>query len=363
MKNNKRECISVLILLYNNINYYKECISSVLKQIYKNIEIVISDDGSENFNKNELLNYIQVNNKGNIKNIIINHNEHNIGIVKNYNKAISLSTGEYIFYLAVDDVFYDDKVLEDVAEYFFKSGELIFTGYKEVYDKNMDKCIKTLPRKNEVKFLKSNNPNMLYKKLCIGSFISGSNTPFSRKLIEKYGYLDEEYFYLEDYPKYLKLTRNGCNISFLDRKLIKYRMGGVTTNGIINDYLRKDLRLAAIKECKEYFLDVWQNINLNNKKIIGWGTGDCYINSFELMHQNISYLVDSNKKVQGKKVNEILIYSPNKLLQEEKEKVFIFIFSYANYFDISSELENMGFKEINNFFCCTPTILEILNEK
>ncbi|MCQ2023707.1 glycosyltransferase family protein [Clostridium butyricum] len=227
----------------------------------------------------------------------------------------------------------------------------------------MDKYIKTLPRKNEVGFLKSNNSNTLYEKLCIGSFISGSNTPFSRKLIDEYGYLDEEYFYLEDYPKYLKLTKNGCNISFLDRKLIKYRMGGVTTNGIINDYLRKDLRLAVMKECREYFLDVWKNINLNNKKIIGWGTGDCCINSLDLLHKKVSYLVDSNETRKGKKVNGISIHSSKQLLREDKNKVFIFIFSYANYFDISSELEKMGFKEIDNFFCCTPTILEIINEK
>lgn len=359
----KKALLTVMVLLYNNIEYFKQCMISVLNQTYENIEIVISDDGSYDFNKNKILEFINNNNRGNIKNIIINQNKENIGIVKNYNKAISLSTGEYIFYLAVDDIFYDDKVLEDVVKYFEQSRELIFTGYKDVYDEKMKKYIKTLPRGNEVEFLKSNNPKLLYEKLCIGSFISGSNTPFSRKLIERYGYLDEEYYYLEDYPKYLKLARNGCNISFLDRKLIKYRIGGVTTNGIINDYLRKDLRLAAIKECKDYFLDVWQNIKLNNKKIVGWGTGDCCINSLNLLHEKVSYLVDSNKELHGKKVNEISIYSPKQLVKEDKNKVFIFIFSYANYFDISGELEKMGFKEMDNFFCCTPTILEIINEK
>ena len=165
--------LTIIILVYNNSYYFKECITSVLNQTYDNIEIITSDDGSKYFNKDELLEYIKLNNKGNIKNIIINHNESNIGIVKNYNKAISLSSGQYIFYLAVDDVFYDNKVLEDVVKYFQKTGELIFTGYKDVYDSNMEKYIKTLPRKNEEEFLKSNNPQLLYEKLCVGSFISG----------------------------------------------------------------------------------------------------------------------------------------------------------------------------------------------
>jgi len=358
----KNPLISVIVLSYNNFEYYEECFNSILSQSYNNIEIVISDDGSNNFKQEELLTHIATNNKNNIKNVTININEKNLGVVKNYNKAISLSNGDYIFYLAIDDIFYDDMVLEDVVKYFEETGELIFTGYKDVYDSEMNKYIKTLPRENEVGFLKSNNPQLLYEKLCIGSFISGSNTPFSKKLIDKYGYLDEEYYYLEDYPKYLKLTRSGCNISFFNRKLIKYRMGGVTTNGKISDLLRKDLRLATLKECKKYFLDVWQNIDLNNKKIIGWGTGDCCINSLGYLKEKISYLVDSNEKLHGSEVNGIGIYSPKQLLNEKKANVFIFIFSYANYFDISCELEKMGFEEKENFFCCTPNILEIVNK-
>lgn len=354
--------LTVIVLLYNNVEYFEECIRSVLKQSYKNIEIVISDDGSYEFDQDKLLDFIKLNDEGNIKNIIINHNEKNLGVVKNYNKAISLSNGEYIFYLAADDFFYDNRVLEDVVDYFEETGELIFTGFKDVYDSNMDKYIKTLPRENEVEFLKSDNPKLLYEKLCIGSFISGSNTPFSRKLIDEYGYLDEEYHYLEDYPKYLRLTRSGCNIAFFDRKLIKYRMGGVTTNGKISDLLRKDLRLTTLKECKDYFLDIWKNINFENKKIVGWGTGDCCINSLEKIKEEVAYLVDSNEKLHGNNINGIEIYSPEKLLTEYKNEIFIFIFSYANYFDISIELEKMGYKEKENFFCCTPNILEIVND-
>ena len=96
--------ISVIILCYNNFEYYKECIDSILCQTYDNIEIIISDDGSLNFPESEIYNYIYSNMSKNIKKITVNINEHNLGIVKNYNKAIKLSEGDYIFYLAIDDV-------------------------------------------------------------------------------------------------------------------------------------------------------------------------------------------------------------------------------------------------------------------
>lgn len=357
---NKNPLITIIVLSYNNLSYYKECFSSILNQSYSNIELVISDDNSNAFDSQKLLEYIASNNKGNIKNVIINVNKRNIGVVKNYNKALSLSNGQYFFYLAIDDVFYDTEVLSDVVKYFIETKCLIFTGYKDVYDVTMTKYIKTLPRNLEVKFLKENDCLSLYEKLCKASFISGSNTPFSRELIEKYGYLDEDYFYLEDYPRYLSLTKQGCKIQFYDRKLIKYRMGGVTTNGDINEFLRRDLRCATIMECGEYFKNKWNKKWLVNKEVIGWGTGDCCNNSLNKLPIKIKYLVDSNKSIQGKEINGIKIYSPEELLKENKENIFILVFSYSNYFDIAYELENYGFKEEKNYFCCTPSILELV---
>lgn len=354
--------ITVIILVYNNVNYFKECIGSILNQTYTNIELVISDDRSENFNKDELSQFIDLNNTGNIKNVIINENEKNLGIVKNYNKAISLSNGEYIFYLCIDDVFHDNKVLEDVVNYFKETGNLIFTGYKDVYDLTMTKYIKTLPRPIEVELLKRNDSKTLYENLCKGSFISGSNTPFSRELIKKYGYLDEKYFYLEDYPRYLKLARLGCKIDFYDRKLIKYRMGGVTTVGEINDYLREDLFLAALSECKEYFTKVWNNGWMKCKKIVGWGTGDCFKSSLELINFKIDYLIDSDKKVQNTDICGLKVYSPEALKNEDKNNIFVFVFSYANYFDIADTLNNYGYNELQNYFVCTPNILSVIKK-
>lgn len=359
----RKPLITVIVLSYNNFSYYKECFSSIINQSYCNIEIVISDDESNLFNSQALLEYMNSNNKGNVRNITINRNKKNVGVVKNYNKAISLSSGEYIFYLAIDDVFYDNKVLEDVVNYFNNTGNLIFTGYKDVYDETLTKYIKTLPRPIEVEILKKNDPQYLYENLCKGSFISGSNTPFSRKLIDKYGYLDEKYFYLEDYPRYLQLTKKSCNIPFYDRKLIKYRIGGVTTSGKINDHLRKDLFLATMCECKDYFLSNWNEKWLERGKIIAWGTGDCFKSSLELIDFKIDYLVDSNEKVQNTEINGWKVYSPEVLKNEDKENVFVFIFSYANYFDIADTLNSYGYKEFNNYFVCTPNILSIIKNK
>lgn len=109
--------VSILIPVYNTEKYVAEAIESALNQTYKNIEIVIVDDGSTDRSWEIIESY-----REKYPNIIKTFKQENKGACAARNKAFELSTGQYIQYLDSDDLLAPDKI-EHQIKYFDGSGE------------------------------------------------------------------------------------------------------------------------------------------------------------------------------------------------------------------------------------------------
>lgn len=99
----KQPFISFCIATYQRPKFLKSTIESILKQKYKNIEIVISEDPSEETSEKVVKSFKS-------DKIIYHRNKNHLGMTKSYNKAISLSKGDFIVLLADDDPPTDDML-------------------------------------------------------------------------------------------------------------------------------------------------------------------------------------------------------------------------------------------------------------
>ncbi len=242
--------VSVITLTYNNLEYIEDTLKSITKQDYPNIELIISDDASENFDEKVINEYLKY---SKLKNVLINRNKKNIGTVKNFNLAIKKSSGKYIIPLSSGDVFYDGETVSSVVRTFEKQKSYVITGFRDVYDETLSKFIERLPKKEDIAYL-NRDPLSLYIRLCKGNFISGACTSYSKEVFEKFGFFDENYRLLEDFPFYLKLSRNGVKINFIDKPLIKYRLGGISTSNLSFEYIH-DLFKVVNMEIFKYKRD------------------------------------------------------------------------------------------------------------
>lgn len=97
METNKNSLVSVIIPCYNDYKFIKEAINSINNQTYKNVEIIIVDDGS-NAQTKEVLKSIEQ------ENLAILYQE-NGGPSKARNNGIKSSKGNFILTLDADDYF------------------------------------------------------------------------------------------------------------------------------------------------------------------------------------------------------------------------------------------------------------------
>jgi glycosyltransferase involved in cell wall biosynthesis len=125
--------ISVAMCTYNGEKYIKEQLESILKQTLSVDEIIICDDSSKD-KTIEIITQIQLENPNKI---FLHKNEENLGSSKNFEKAISICAGDYIFLSDQDDLWRADKT-EKVIQQFLDnpSTEAVFTNGDLIDKKN-----------------------------------------------------------------------------------------------------------------------------------------------------------------------------------------------------------------------------------
>jgi glycosyltransferase involved in cell wall biosynthesis len=97
--------VSIALCTYNGEKFIKSQLDSILKQTYSNLEIIICDDGSTDQT-------LSILNRITDPRVKIFRNSTNIGLVDNFFKAISLSTGKYIALSDQDDYWLPIKIEE-----------------------------------------------------------------------------------------------------------------------------------------------------------------------------------------------------------------------------------------------------------
>lgn len=224
--------VSVITPSYNSPDIYA-AIDAVLKQSYGNIQYIIVDDGSDDFDKQKITTYINQNNKGNVSAEVI-VNPTNMGTVFAMNTAMRAAKGEYIINLAGDDCFYDKDVVADIVCEFEKSGAEIITGLRLEYDRELKKALRLRPKKAQCELIKNSTSKELFEAMSGSNFIFGCCTARTRSCVEKYGLYDERYRLIEDYSMNMKLLRNNVRFYFFERIFVKYRSGGTSFASNLN---------------------------------------------------------------------------------------------------------------------------------
>ncbi len=225
-----------------------DCLQSVVNQTYKNVEIIIVDDFSEDKSREKILEFC----KNNLQ-CHYTFNEKNIGNCRSFNQALKVSKGKYIIDLSTDDVLLPNRIVEQVnlMEISLDVGvafsDANYINEKSEYIGNF---------KKNVRF----PIGRVYEDILAGRCYTMPVTMMIRRtILEQLNGYDETLAY-EDFDFWVRSSRI-CNFGYVPKILSYQRIlnGSHSTNFFVKNSL---LVQSSAKVCeKAYFLNETESEN------------------------------------------------------------------------------------------------------
>jgi GT2 family glycosyltransferase len=224
--------ISIVIPTWNGQHFLENCLLSLSRQTFKNFEIIIIDNGSED-NTIKFL-------KENYPEIKLVALEKNLGFCSAINKGIKEARGAYIFLLNNDTEMEKDclSVLNDVLdqnkEVYFCAAKMLFYDNREIINDAGDIFsiygIAHQRGKGEVDSGQYNKNEFIFGA-CAGAAI------YRKELFLKVGLFDEDFFaYLEDIDFSFRAQLQGYKCLYVPQAIVYHIDGG--TSKKINNFSR-----------------------------------------------------------------------------------------------------------------------------
>ena len=315
----KNDMISIIIPIYNVEKYLEKCLDSILNQTYKNLEIILIDDGSTDNSPNICNSYCEKD-----KRIKIIH-KNNEGVSSARNKGIELSKGKYIVFIDSDDyvsnehieVLYDciisnnvDLVISNLID-ISEDGIILNNEEKESFLMNKDQCLKEL--------LSEDN----FYHLCCGNI-------YRKDLLEKIRF-NCKYSIAEDLDFLYRYIKQISSAYFLSKNTYYYlKREGSATNSIYSEKWNDELKICnfIISE----MVELENNFHKYAKR------------KYIRLNINQAYRFKLNKNQTKILKNNIKIYKNemfNSKLFDNKEKLKIFLLLKSYYlFKIVSNIKD-----------------------
>jgi glycosyltransferase involved in cell wall biosynthesis len=263
--------ISVVMPVYNGEQYLRESIDSILSQTFRDFELIIVDDGSEDHSVEIIKSY----NDERIRLITMPHN-----FIDSLNTGISEAKGKYIVRMDADDIM-DTQRIETQFEYMEAHLDIDVCGTWASFFGTMSSKICTIQRPTDIACAMMFNNSIVHPSVIIRS-----------ETMQKYNLrYKHEYVYAEDYKLWTDFLMHGCKLANIPYFLLNYRCGNtqVTQKHTGEMYIVAE---RIKKEYREYILNKLCSVGedvadfVNKLKLHGnWS--DKVLQIIQLMYRNL----------------------------------------------------------------------------
>lgn len=228
MESIDKPLVSVGVLTYNSSKTVLETLDSAYAQTYKNIELIISDDCSKDETVALCEAWLEKHSDRFVRCKLLTVKK-NRGISANCNRLVSECKGEYIKYLAGDDIFLPTCIEDNMDA--VNDCDMLISDLQRFRDNVM------LNQTNSIDFEKFSklSPQKrvhFYARTCF--FCNVPTLFFKRTIYNKVGMYDQNEPMLEDVPILLRVFASDTKVGYLPKVTVKYRDGGISNSYTIS---------------------------------------------------------------------------------------------------------------------------------
>ena len=254
---NEMPLVSVLIPCYNHEAFLEDCLNSILRQTYGNIELLICDDCSPDSSW-DVIRAFAPKLQARFARVELLKNEVNQGVTKNVNRMLALARGEFVKTLASDDAMASTAIEQMVA--FLQEnpqyGVVVANGIKVPEQQHYPDFSGEAIYGQAPDFSKEG----FFLRTARCNPISAPAAMVRMSVYETYGVYDET-VKVEDYEFWLRLLKDASvEFGYLDSKLLYYRINaGSMTSMQNNDRLAQRRKvfhtseMGTLNKYRDYF--------------------------------------------------------------------------------------------------------------
>lgn len=206
--------VSICIPSYNHEKYIEKTIKSALAQTYKNFEIIISDDNSTDNTENVI-------NRFKDPKIKFFKNSSNIGPSANFNKLIEIAEGEYLLFIASDDILYEDAIDQYLNKISLNNDLYTLVCWCQTIDENgLEVGSYNMNLANQKRDKNKFLNELFYKQ----NFLMNPGVFIKKQLFSLIKNFNLSLFQTHDLDLWVRILTSGFGIDVVEKKLIKYRI-------------------------------------------------------------------------------------------------------------------------------------------
>lgn len=241
----KLPSVTIVVPTCGVFSRLEKTLFSIADQAFPIETVVVSDDGSgQDFPRGLRDQFVDV---------VFRQNEYNLGTVAHMNTVARTVGSKYIKFLAAGDAFSDPEALGALVTFAEEVGTLVVTSQAMVCDETLKRKFYMFPgRRGKVLWEPG---KAAFRRLAVSNIVSAPGTLFHQTFFAEPSGFDESYRLLEDWPAWLRLTREGGSIPLLNRVTCLYGTGGISSEALdayCSSRLRKDMILCYEKEILPY---------------------------------------------------------------------------------------------------------------